>query len=287
MGHKLRLLFFVAAVVVAAFGEAGATSATEIHFNFAGMIPESSASCCEGSGRQHSFDLGGAQVVVAAWTSPFGIDPTSTDRPGFGFEVVAALCQLQNCVPKNVMVPLSEVLTLIDAATSDGNFNKFTADENIHVLAEQITVNAARDVFLDYSTPYAVTVQSLYVPRDSSFASLQQFVDDASNLVGAVSGSVFVATAVNLVGEERVQLFPDFATEEAALQAGEIQGIVAATVTTFTTDVVTLGGPLSTPNSLALVFPENSLLRNLFNVGLAELEADGTMSALRSKYRLE
>lgn len=250
------LFFFLSSCfILSSFAHRNSGPENEMNFIFSGMVPPSSSShkdehnnhpcppcpspscppppppCpspspsptpCNACAPCTDFNFAGAEIVVGAALAPFGLDPTSQDRPGFGFEVVAGICALFNCKARFEMVKLSEILSLIDASTSTGNFNKF--EKKINVLADQITVNAARDVFFDYSSVYAQAVQYLYVLPSAPFASRDAFVADAKNKVGTVVGSVFIATANTLVGADRVVLYPDFVSLTAALTNNEIQG---------------------------------------------------------------
>jgi polar amino acid transport system substrate-binding protein len=129
--------------------------------------------------------------------------------------------------------------------------------------------------------------QSIIVRVDDEDITLDDI--KSGKKLGAQTGTTNAQLAESLVGRANMNVYDTGAAAILALNNGDIDGVVADAVSAvayeqeFAGELVTaITGLESDP--LGLVFPEGSELVDAFNVGLKQIQEDGTLDALIQKY---
>lgn len=224
-------------------------------------------------------DLDGRVLRVGSDTTypPFELVNEDGEIVGFDIDVVAAVCEVINCVPEFV------------TTAWDGIFPALAAGE-FDMVASGVSITPERDEIVDFSTPYLVVGQSITTRVEDAALTEADFTSDSSTLVlGAQLGTTNAQLGQDLVGDERVRLYDTFNGAVLALLNGDIDGVIIDDTTAdafaqqYSGDIVVeIRGLTSDP--LGLVFQEGDPLQDAFNEGLAVIEADGTLDALAVKW---
>ena len=225
-------------------------------------------------------DLEGREVTVAVENAylPFNYIALSTGEPaGWDYEAIDAMCELLNCTPVYVEAAWDGMIQ----AVADGQYD---------MAADGITITDERAEIVDFSDGYININQRLLVRIDEErFSSAEELAEDSSLVVGSQPGTTNYETAVELVGEDRIQAFETFPFAVQALIAGDVdvvlmdetagQGYVGVNA-----DALKLVGDSLSSDELGFIFPKGSDLVEPFNLALAELRANGTLDELAQKY---
>ena len=225
-------------------------------------------------------DLGGREVTVAVENAylPFNYISLATGEPaGWDYEAIDAMCELLNCTPVYVEAAWDGMIQ----AVSDGQYD---------MAADGITITEERAEIVDFSNGYINIEQRLLVRIDEDrFSSAEELAADSSLIVGSQPGTTNYETAVDLVGEDRIQAFETFPFAVQALIAGDVdvvlmdetagQGYVGVNA-----DSLKLVGDSLSSDELGFIFPLGSDLVEPFNLALAEIRANGTLDELAQKY---
>jgi len=268
--------------------------ASEINFNFDGLLQGSGYGNYPGNGYytysytptpspspSSQFNLGGITIIVGAANPPY-LYPNLT-----GFTV-----DLFNLFGEKVNAKIQYVLLADDNSQNGllnfhvGGFNIFTIP--INVVADSTTITAARSAYITFADSYSTSYTTLQIPPalSSTYPSLSSFESDSTAIVGALAGTTNLQTAEDTFcggsSCSRVNAYSSLSDELTDLTNGVIRGIVSDTPTSDL--VVPSGGGSLSVESEAAAFPKDDALVQIFNIVLAEFLADGTLSALRSKY---
>ena len=224
-------------------------------------------------------NLAGRTVTVAVENAypPFNDVRGSTGEAfGWDYDALAEVCRRLNCVPEFKQTPWEGVFPALAAGTFD-------------MAANGISVTPERDQQVDFSTPYMTVGQVLVVPFAATVDDLAGFQAEATNLVGTQAGTTNETAAKANFAAERVRTYVDFDAAVAALQAGEIQAVMADTVTA--TRIVAgsgnrlkLGPQISSDEPLAFAFPPGSALLEPFNAALKAMQEDSTLEAINNRW---
>ena len=239
---------------------------------------------CGGSGSGSSSsqplpDLQGRVVTVAVETSapPFSYVDVGGGGYGWDYDTVAVICRRLNCVPQFQQTAFQGVFDAVHAGQFD-------------MLADGVTITAARQQLVTFSNPYITTNQVLLVLA-SELESLPQFKLDPSKIVGAQAGTTNEQTAIDTFGAARVRIGPTEPGVVSALLIGTIDGAVLDSVASNVFILANPGqlktlGTLASGDQLAFAFPPNSSLVGPVNAALQSMIDDGTLRALNLKWRL-
>jgi polar amino acid transport system substrate-binding protein len=223
-------------------------------------------------------DLGGRALTVGADTTypPFEFVDESGAIVGFDVDLVDAICERINCV------------ATFQTTAWDGIFAALAAGE-FDMVASGVTITPERAQAVEFSDPYHVVTQAITVRVEDADLTFEDFETDASLTVGAQTGTTNAYFAEASFGRDRLNLYDTFSQAVQALLNGDVAGVVIDSVPAdaFAAEyagslVVNIRGLGEDP--LGLVFPIGSDLVDAFNAGLAEIEADGTLEALRARW---
>jgi polar amino acid transport system substrate-binding protein len=157
---------------------------------------------------------------------------------------------------------------------------------------QQYSVTEERKVAVDFSTVYYKEPLAVVVKADGPFASAASVADLKEAVFGAASGDIAVTfTRDNINPTKQVQVFNDLAAVAQALNAGQIDAMVAGVTTAdyLTYDQVEngivvgiLAGSEDVTDGLALVLDKDSPLTAAVSEAVDSLLADGTIDALKA-----
>jgi ABC-type transport system substrate-binding protein len=222
-------------------------------------------------------DLGGREVTVAIENAylPFNYVNLETGEPGgWDYDAWAEICQRLNCKPVFMEAAWDGMI----AAVNQGQFD---------AAADGITITDERAEQVDFSDGYINVNQRLLARVDEDrFDGPEALAANADLRVGAVNGTTNYDTAVELVGEERIQPFDDFGVAVQALIAGDVDAVMAEETAGqgyvgANADKV---GDSMKSDALGFIFPKGSDLVEPVNMALTAMREDGTLDALAQKY---
>ena len=161
-----------------------------------------------------------------------------------------------------------------------------------------ITIRDDRKEMVDFSAPYMRSEMVMMVRGDETrFSDAPGFAADPALLMAAQPGTTpfYVGVYEVLDGDEanpRIKLFETFGAGVAALRAGDVDlvltdgtsgnGYVAASEGALKL----VGTPLGTED-FGFIFPKGSDLVAPVDAAIAEMAADGTLSALNTRWFLD
>ncbi|CAN5749109.1 transporter substrate-binding domain-containing protein [soil metagenome] len=223
-------------------------------------------------------DLGGREISVGSDTTypPFEfVDETGT-IVGFDVDLVNAICERIGCVAR------------FESTAWDGIFPALAAGE-FDMVASGVSITPERAEVVEFSEPYHVVTQAITVRVADADLTFDDLVADEGRVFGAQTGTTNAFFAEDAFGRDRLNLYDTFSQAVQALLNGDVDGVVIDSVPAdaFAAEyagslVVDIRGLGEDP--LGLVFPIGSDLVDAFNEGLAEIEADGTLEALKLRW---
>lgn len=222
-------------------------------------------------------DLGGRVVTVGSDTTypPFEFVAEDGTITGFDVELVHAICERINCVAE------------FQSTAWDGIFAALAAGE-FDMVASGVSITPERAQIVEFSEPYHIVTQAIAVRVEDAGVAFEELVAQNAT-VGAQTGTTNAYFAEDAFGRDRLNLYDTFAQAVQALLNGDVRGVVIDEVPAdaFAAEyagqiVVEIRGLGEDP--LGLVFQIGSDLVDAFNEGLAEIAADGTLDALKTKW---
>jgi polar amino acid transport system substrate-binding protein len=225
-------------------------------------------------------DLEGITVTVGVENAylPFNFIPLGeTEGTGWDYEAWAAICELLNCVPEFIEAGWPQVI------------DQVAADE-IDTAADGISITDDRKEVVDFSDPYMTVTQKFIVQLDDDrYATAQDLIDDTDATIATQVGTTNFELAVELVGEDRIQAFDQFALAIQALIAGDVDAVIIDDAAGLgyigenSESIKTIDDPLQS-DPLGFIFPLGSELVDPVNQAIAELADNGTLEELGVKY---
>jgi polar amino acid transport system substrate-binding protein len=225
-------------------------------------------------------DLEGITVTVGVENAylPFNFIPLGeTEGTGWDYEAWAAICELLNCVPEFIEAGWPQVI------------DQVAADE-IDTAADGISITDDRKEVVDFSDPYMTVTQKFIVQLDDDrYATAQDLIDDTDATITTQVGTTNFELAVELVGEDRIQAFDQFALAIQALIAGDVDAVIIDDAAGLgyigenSESIKTIDDPLQS-DPLGFIFPLGSELVDPVNQAIAELADNGTLEELGVKY---
>lgn len=231
------------------------------------------------------------QLTVATGEPVFppwmGVGDDNFDVPesGTGFEgaLVYALAGEMGFTDEQVVFVRTGFDDAITAGPKDWDFN-----------IQQYSITEDRDQVVDFSNPYYTTRQSLITFPDSAFASPSSLED----LKGATLGVAIGTTSFDFVEDviqpdNEASVYDDTAAAVAAMQAGQIDGLVVDLPTAyFVTAVQVEGAQISAqfaddaaaPDNYGMLFADGNTLVSCVNAALDRLESAGTLEDLEDTW---
>lgn len=225
-------------------------------------------------------DLEGREVTVAVENAylPFNYISLETgEAAGWDYEAIDAMCELLNCTPVYVEAAWDGMIQ----AVSDGQYD---------MAADGITITEDRAEIVDFSDGYISIEQRIMVRIDEDrFSSAEELAADDSLVIGSQPGTTNYETAVELVGDDRINAFETFPFAVQALIAGDVDAVLMDETAGqgyvgVNADSIKLVGDSLSSDQLGFIFPKGSDLVEPFNVAIAALQADGTLDELAEKY---
>ncbi|MCB2178819.1 ABC transporter substrate-binding protein [bacterium] len=224
-------------------------------------------------------DLGGQEIVMAVENAypPFNILDDNGEGIGWDYDMGRALCDILNCTP------------VFQEAAWDGIFPAMAAGE-YDVLFDGVTYLTERDKSVDFSCAYVVIGQVLLTRSDEDrFSTAEEFAANPDWVVATQITTTNEIVAHDLVGVDRTNSFEDFGLAVQALISGDVDAVVIDTVTALGfidehPGDISIKAPITSDEQLALVFPPGSELTAAFDSALAQMAADGSLTALNDKW---
>ena len=238
----------------------------------------------------HLPDLGGRTVVIATEDAYPPIqfkDPATGEAIGWEYDFMAEAAARLNFEPDYAKTSWDGMI----AAVGQGEYDMGMTG---------ITIRDDRREAVDFSAPY-MTSQMLMIVRgdEDRFDDAESFAADPGLLASAQPGTTpfYVTVYEVLDGDEanpRIKLFETFGAGLQALRAGDVD--LALSDSTAANGYVRasdgglkiVGEPLGT-EQFGFIFPKDGdpELVGALNAAIADMEADGTLEALNTKWFLE
>ncbi len=225
-------------------------------------------------------DLEGRTVTVGVENAylPFNYIPLGeTEGTGWDYDAWAAICELLNCVPEFIEAGWPAVIDQVAAGEID-------------TAADGISITDERKEIVDFSDPYMTVTQKFVVQLDDDrYATAQDLIDDTEATIATQVGTTNYELAVELVGEDRIQAFDQFALAIQALIAGDVDAVIIDDAAGLgyigenSESIKTVDDPLQS-DPLGFIYPLGSELVDPVNQAIAALAENGTLEELGRTY---
>jgi polar amino acid transport system substrate-binding protein len=158
---------------------------------------------------------------------------------------------------------------------------------------DEFTITAARSKEVDFSTPYYTVAQAVVGLKGSSAAKSHSLAAVQKLQLGAQVGSTSYSVITSQIKPVKApRVYNDNNDAEAALQDGQIQGLVmdlptAFEVTTGEVKGTTIVGQLplaGQPSSFGALLDKGSPLTACVSKAVDALQANGTLTTLQTKW---
>jgi phosphate/phosphite/phosphonate ABC transporter binding protein len=225
-------------------------------------------------------DLGGREITIAVENAylPFNYIRLDTgEAEGWDYDFIEEACRRLNCTPVWVEFGWDTMI----ASVAAGQFDMAT---------DGITITEERARQVDFSEGYVNIEQRLLVRIDEDrFTNIDEFKADPNLLLAEQVSTTNYLTAVEQVGEARVQVFDTFGLAVQALMAGDVDGVIIDEVAGqgylgANADKVKLVGPSISSDELGFIFPTGSDLVEPFNLVLRQMKTDGFLNQINAKW---
>ncbi len=222
-------------------------------------------------------DLGGVTLKVGSdTTSPpmESVDQASGQIVGFDVDVVNAICAKINCKAEFVTTGWDGIF----AALGEGQFD---------LVASGVSITDERKQSMDFAGPYLVNSQAILIRAEDTGLTLDDF--KAGKRLSAQANTTDAELAKSIVGDGNVLAYDTFNASVLALKNKDVDGVVingangAAYEKQFAGELV-VGVKDLQSDPLGLVFRKGDPNVAAFDEGLAAIQADGTLDALKAKY---
>jgi len=235
----------------------------------------------------HLPDLGGQEIVVVTENAypPLQFIDGDGNAVGWEYDAMAEVAARLNAtityenISWDAMIP----------AVSEGQFD---------IGMTGITIREDRAEIVDFSTKYMTSEMVMLVRGDEErFSDAASFAADDDLLVAAQPGTTpfYVAVYDVLDADEanpRIQLFETFGAGVQALRNGDVDLVLTdgtagnGYVDASDGGLKIVGEKLGTED-FGFIFPKGSDLVAPINAAIADMEADGTIDALNTRWFLD
>jgi polar amino acid transport system substrate-binding protein len=215
---------------------------------------------------------------------PYVIDDTPENKQGFEAAVAWAVADQMGFGDDSVVWVRTTFDEAIQPGTKDFDFN-----------LQQYSITDERAQVVSFSDPYYTTNQAI-VALDGSPAEGATSIDDLKDVrFGVQAGTTSLDFATEVIQpDSEVQVYNDNSAAKAALQANQIDAIVADLPTALYISAVEIEGssvvgqfPAEAnvePDSLGMVFEKDNPLVECVNMALATLRDSGELDAIQNEW---
>ncbi len=220
-------------------------------------------------------DLEGREVRVAVENAylPFNFISLETGQAdGWDYAVIGEICERLNCTP--VWIELSWDKTLVAVRSGD-----------VDMVGGGVTITEARTREVVFSVG-CISVEQRLLARsgEDRFEDAAEFAADPTLILGVFEyvGDANYPTAVDLVGEERLQTYENFTAAQEALLTGAVDALIIDDVADVieldsTEEMIVVGQSLATAE-LAFAFAPESEFIEPFNAAITLMVAEGSLA---------
>jgi len=236
----------------------------------------------------HLPDLDGREIVIVtenAYPPLQFVDPASGEAVGWEYDAMAEIAERLNATVTYENISWDAMIP----AVSEGQYDMGMTG---------ITIREDRAEMVDFSAKYMTSEMVMMVRGDEDrFDDAAGFAADDDLLVAAQPGTTpfYVAVYDVLDGDEanaRIKLFETFGAGVAALRAGDVDlvltdGTAGNGYVEASDGALKIVGEKLGTEDFGFIFPKGSDLVEPINAAIADMEADGTLDALNTKWFLE
>jgi polar amino acid transport system substrate-binding protein len=279
MSRRLIIVLTLLGLVLAACGDEEGTGDTTEDGDEVSCAVEDLDLVTEGQ-----LTVATGEPVFPPWMG-VGDDNFDVPESGTGFEG-ALVYEIAN------ELGLSDEDVVFVRTTFDGAIAPGPKDWDFNI--QQYSITESRDEVVDFSDPYYTTTQALVTYPDSEFASAETIDDLKDAKLGAAIGT----TSLDFVEEviqpnEEPNVYDENVDVEAAMNAGQIDGLVVDLPTAFFVTAAQVEGSIiagqfeaeaADPDQFGLLFEEGNPLVECVNQALARLRDDGTLESLEEEW---
>lgn len=279
MSRRLIIVLTVLGLVLAACGDEEGTEDTTEDGEEVSCAVEDLNLVNEGQ-----LTVATGEPVFPPWMG-VGDDNFDVPESGTGFEG-ALVYELAN------ELGLSDEDVVFVRTTFDGAIAPGPKDWDFNI--QQYSITEDRDEVVDFSDPYYTTTQALVTFPDSEFANAETIDDLKDAKLGAAIGT----TSLDFVEEviqpnEEPNVYDENVDVEAAMNAGQIDGLVVDLPTAFFVTAAQVEGSIiagqfeaeaADPDNFGLLFEEGNPLVECVNQALTRLRDDGTLESLEEEW---
>ncbi|WP_267309373.1 ABC transporter substrate-binding protein [Mycobacterium barrassiae] len=223
------------------------------------------------------FTIGTDQPAYPPWY--MGDDPTN----GEGFESALAYTVADHLGYSReevrwVRVPFNGALEP-GPKTFDANLSQFSITDQ-------------RKAAVDFSSPYFDVTQVVVTTKTSPAARVRSMVDLKNAQLGVQVGTTSHTAAIEIVGEDPIEVYRTTADAKVALTTGEVEALVADLPTAFAVAGELRGGMIvgqlpvrsEEVEQFGIVLDKNSPLTRCVSAVVDALRADGTLARLEREW---
>ncbi len=159
---------------------------------------------------------------------------------------------------------------------------------------QQYSITEERDEVVDFSDPYYETRQALVTFPDSEYANATTIADLQDAVLGAAIGTTSLDFIENVIQPEtQPSVYDENVDVEAAMNAGQIDGLVVDLPTAYFITAVQVEGSIiagqfetqaADPDQFGLLFEEGNPLVECVNEALETLREAGTLAELEEEW---
>lgn len=159
---------------------------------------------------------------------------------------------------------------------------------------QQYSITEERDEVVDFSAPYYETRQALVTFPDSEYADATTIADLQDAVLGAAIGTTSLDFIENVIQPEtQPSVYDENVDVEAAMNAGQIDGLVVDLPTAYFITAVQVEGSIiagqfetqaADPDQFGLLFEEGNPLVECVNEALETLREAGTLAELEEEW---
>lgn len=224
-------------------------------------------------------DLEGREVTVGVENAylPFNyVLPGEDEGQGWDYDAWREICDLLNCEPVFVEAGWPAVIDQV-------------AQGELDTAADGISITDERKEIVDFSDPYMVVEQKFIKQLgDDRFSSADDVINSDA-VVATQVGTTNFELAAELVGEDRIEAFDQFALAIQALISGDVDIVIIDDAAGLgyigenADQIETIDDALQS-DPLGFIYPQGSDLVGPVNEAIAALQADGTFDELGRKW---
>ncbi|MGR3485967.1 MAG: transporter substrate-binding domain-containing protein [Paracoccaceae bacterium] len=236
----------------------------------------------------HLPDLEGREIVVVtenAYPPLQFVDPASGDAIGWEYDAMAEIAERLNATVTYENISWDAMI----AAVSEGQYDMGMTG---------ITIREDRAEMVDFSDKYMTSEMVMMVRGDEDrFDDAASFAADDDLLMAAQPGTTpfYVGVYDVLDGDEanpRIKLFETFGAGVQALRTGDVDlvltdGTAGNGYVDASDGALKIVGEKLGTEDFGFIFPRGSDLVAPINAAIADMEADGTLDELNTRWFLE